>query len=58
MNNNIYGALIVCISVVTRIFVVSIAWSYGVFLVELRKAYPTSYNSELGYSFKKFQINL
>jgi hypothetical protein len=50
-NNQIktkYGVLIILISILTRTFVVSFAWSYGVFLVALKKNYPDSYFFELG----------
>jgi len=32
-DNNKYGIIIIIISILTRIFVVSIAWSYGLFIL-------------------------
>jgi hypothetical protein len=43
-----YGILIVIITIVTRVFVVSIAWSYGIFVSALKKTYPEAYFVELG----------
>jgi hypothetical protein len=41
-----YGFLIVLITILVRIFVVSIAWNYGIFIVELKKTFPKYF--ELG----------
>jgi hypothetical protein len=36
-DNNKYGIIIIIISILTRIFVVSIAWSYGLFILVKKK---------------------
>ena len=41
-----FGFLIVLITILVRIFVVSIAWNYGIFIVELKKTFPKYF--ELG----------
>ena len=50
--NDAYGLLIVGISIATRMFVVSIAWSYGIFLVALKDSFPDSHFLELGMSLR------
>lgn len=41
-----YGFLIVLITILVRIFVVSIAWNYGIFIVELKKTFPKYFELE------------
>lgn len=43
-----HGLIIIAIAIISRIFVVSIAWSYGIFLKALKEKYPNSYYVELG----------
>ena len=45
---NKYGLIIIAIAIITRIFVVSIAWNYGIFLKALKDNYTSSYFVELG----------
>jgi hypothetical protein len=34
--NNTYGLIIIFLTILTRIFIVSISWSYGVFLIAIK----------------------
>ena len=43
-----YGFLVVIISIVVRMFVVSIAWNYGIFVLALKKSFPDAKLVELG----------
>jgi hypothetical protein len=46
-----YGVVIILITILTRVFVVSISWNYGLFLVALKQTYPDAQFSELGKHF-------
>ncbi|CAF0816827.1 unnamed protein product [Brachionus calyciflorus] len=44
-----YGLVIILLSIVTRIFVVSIAWNYGIFITAIKQTAPGTLFSELGW---------
>lgn len=55
--NDKYGLVIIFISVLTRVFIVSIAWNFGVFITAIKSSIPDSVHSELGFYLKKKKNN-
>ncbi|RNA34064.1 monocarboxylate transporter [Brachionus plicatilis] len=47
--NDKYGLVIIFLSILTRIFIVSIAWNFGVFITAIKSSIPGSFHSELGW---------
>jgi hypothetical protein len=47
--------IIIIITIITRIFIISIAWNYGVFIVALKKSFPEAKYVELGMWLKSIR---